>query len=295
MRCPGCYAYEDAHLGGVVTLRGLSDSKGQDLVDGVLEIVDREKPIHLSLVGGDPLVRFREVETLVPLLLARGINLQIVTSAFRALPAAWANLPRLTVSVSIDGLQPDHDIRRAPATYERILRNIVGQNITVHCTITGQMMKRAGYLREFLEFWTPRPEVRRVWFSLFTPQVGDQLPEMLTPEERRQAIADLSELRRDFPKVDMGEGTLREFSTPPQSPKECMFAQVTQTLTADLKTKVTPCQFGGNPDCSSCGCMASMGMSAVASHKVFGVMPVGVVLSASLKVGRVMASRSRRH
>lgn len=295
LRCPGCYAYEDAHLGGVVTLRGLSDSKGQDLVDGVLEIVDREKPIHLSLVGGDPLVRFREVETLVPLLLARGINLQIVTSAFRALPAAWANLPRLTVSVSIDGLQPDHDIRRAPATYERILRNIVGQNITVHCTITGQMMKRAGYLREFLEFWTPRPDVRRVWFSLFTPQIGDQLPEMLTPEERRQAIADLSELRRDFPKVDMGEGTLREFSTPPQSPKECMFAQVTQTLTADLKTKVTPCQFGGNPDCSSCGCMASMGMSAVASHKVFGVMPVGVVLSASLKVGRVMASRSRPH
>ena len=48
-------------------------------------------------------------------------------------------------AVSIDGLQPDHDVRRTPATYERILKNIIGQNITIHCTITGQMMKRPGY------------------------------------------------------------------------------------------------------------------------------------------------------
>jgi len=293
LRCPGCYAYEDAHLGGEVTLRSLTDSKGQDLIDRVLALVDRERPIHLSLVGGDPLVRYREVETLVPLLLARGIHLQIVTSAFRQLPASWADLARLTVCVSIDGLQPEHDVRRTPATYDRILRNIAGQNITVHCTITGQMMKRPGYLREFLEFWTPRPEIRRVWFSLFTPQIGEELPEILTADERRRALEDLRVLRLEFPKVDIGEGTLREFSTPPASPDKCMFAQLTNTLSADLKTRVTPCQFGGNPDCSSCGCIASMGMSAVASHKVFGVMPIGVVLNASIKVGRVMASRSR--
>ena len=47
LRCPGCYAYEDAHLGGEVTLRSLTDSKGQDLIDRVLALVDRERPIHL--------------------------------------------------------------------------------------------------------------------------------------------------------------------------------------------------------------------------------------------------------
>jgi len=31
-----------------------------------------------------------------------------------------------------------------------------GQQITIHCTVTGQMMKRPGYLKEFLEYWTPR-------------------------------------------------------------------------------------------------------------------------------------------
>ena len=47
LRCPGCYAYEDAHLGGGVTLRRLNDRKGQELIDGVLELVDRLKPLHL--------------------------------------------------------------------------------------------------------------------------------------------------------------------------------------------------------------------------------------------------------
>ena len=287
LRCPGCYAYDDAHLGGDgVTLRSLSDRKGQELIDGVLEVVDRLKPLHLSLVGGDPLVRYREVEALVPLLVARGTHVQIVTSAFRTMPLEWAAMPHLNVVVSIDGLQADHDIRRAPATYDRILKNIAGQKITVHSTITGQMMKRQGYLREFLEFWTPRPEIHKIWFSIFTPQVGDRMPEILTPAERAQVIRDLLELRRRFPKLDMPEGMIRQFAKPPHSPAECVFSLTTQTLSADLKTKVTPCQYGGNPDCGQCGCIASMGLSAVAAHKLGGIIPVGAIFKASIKIGQ---------
>ena len=73
LRCPGCYAYDDAHLGGGLTLRNLNDRKGQELIDGVLDVVDRLKPLHLSIVGGDPMVRYRELQVLVPLLLARGV------------------------------------------------------------------------------------------------------------------------------------------------------------------------------------------------------------------------------
>ncbi len=126
------------------------------------------------LVGGDPLVRHQELELLLPQLISRGIHVQVVTSAFRPLAPSWVSMEHLNVVVSIDGLQPEHDIRRAPATYERILKNITGQRVTIHCTVTGQMMKRPGYLSDFLEFWTPRPEIRKIWFSLFTPQRGDQ-------------------------------------------------------------------------------------------------------------------------
>jgi MoaA/NifB/PqqE/SkfB family radical SAM enzyme len=286
LKCPGCYAYEDQHLGGGKTLRELNDRRGQALIDGVLEVVDRLKPLHLSIVGGDPLVRFRELEVLIPQLIDRGIHVQLVTSAFRTMGANWASLEFLHVAVSIDGLQPEHDARRAPATYERILKNIVGQRVTVHCTITGQMMKRPGYLAEFLEFWTPRPEIKKVWFSLFTPQVGDKMPEILTPAERAQAIEEMLVLRKKYPKLDMPERVIRQFAAPPHSPQECIFALTTQTMSADLETMITPCQFGGTPDCSSCGCMASMGLAAVGAYKLGGIVPVGGIFKASNRIGQ---------
>ena len=40
LRCPGCYAYEDAHL-GTTNLRSLSDFKGQELIARVLDVMDR--------------------------------------------------------------------------------------------------------------------------------------------------------------------------------------------------------------------------------------------------------------
>lgn len=289
LKCPGCYAYDDAHLGGGPTLRDLNDRRGQALVDGVLEVVDRIKPLHLSIVGGDPLVRYRELELMIPALLARGVHVQIVTSAFRTLGPTWPKLEHLHVAVSIDGLQPEHDARRAPATYERILRNIAGQRVTIHCTVTGPMMKRPGYLGEFLEFWTPRPEIKKVWFSMFTPQVGDQMPEILSPDERQRAITEMLQLRRQYAKLDMPELLIRQFASPPQSPQDCVFARTTRTLSADLETKITPCQFGGNPDCSSCGCIASMGLAAIAAHKLGGILSVGAIFRASIRIGETRA------
>jgi sulfatase maturation enzyme AslB (radical SAM superfamily) len=291
LRCPGCYAYEAGHLGGGVTLRELNDRKGQELIDGVLELVQRLRPLHLSIVGGDPLVRYRELETMVPMLLQRGIHVQIVTSAFRPLPTEWSKLSHMNVVVSIDGLQPQHDERRKPATYERILKNIAGQKITIHSTITGPLMKRSGYLGDFLKFWTPRPEIHKIWFSLFTPQTGDRLPEILTAAERKQVMEELLVLRKQFPKLDMPEGLIQQIATPPHSPDECVFASTTQTISADLKTKITPCQFGGNPDCQSCGCIASLGLAAVADHKLGGVIPVGAIFKASVKIGGMVARR----
>jgi sulfatase maturation enzyme AslB (radical SAM superfamily) len=295
LKCPGCYAYDEAHLGGGKTLRDLNDRTGQALIEGVLEVVDRLKPLHLSIVGGDPLVRYRELESLIPQLLARGMHVQIVTSAFRPMNLDWAKLPRLHLVVSIDGLQPEHDLRRAPATYARILKNIIGQKVTIHCTVTGQMMKRPGYLGEFLKFWAPRPETKKVWFSLFTPQIGDQLPEMLSPAERALAISDMMKLRIQYPKLDMSATLIQQFVSPPASPTDCVFAQTTETLSADLQTMITPCQFGGRPDCQSCGCIASMGLAAIAAHRLGGVIPVGAIFKASIKIGKSRATARAKH
>jgi sulfatase maturation enzyme AslB (radical SAM superfamily) len=286
LRCPGCYAYEPEHLGSSgVSLRQLSDYKGDDLVRRILAIVDRDRPIHLSIVGGDPLVRYRELEVLLPQLEQRGIHVQLVTSAFRALPAAWNSLSKLSLVVSIDGLQPEHDERRKPATYERILKSINDSFVTVHCTVTGQIAGRPGYLEEFLRFWSERPQVKRIWISLFTPQQGAEGPEILTPTVRAQVLDELSRLYPLFPKFQMNREMIEEFRHPPQSPDECIFARTTQSLSADLQTHIGPCQFGGTPDCTQCGCIASMALAAVGHHRLLPGLTAGNLMNASERVG----------
>ena len=291
LHCPGCYAYGDDHLGGDLTLREVRDFKGQELIDGVLALVDRHRPLHLSIVGGEPLVRFRELNTLLPILSKRGLHVQVVTSAVREIPAEWHEIKRLSLVVSIDGLQPEHDVRRTPATYDRILKHITGHRITVHCTITRQQVNRPGYLEEFLEFWSLREPVEKIWFSLYTPQIGEVSAERLTPADRQRVVADLMALRLKFPKLALPKGLIEVYAEPPDSPADCVFARTTMTISADFTTKITPCQFGGAPDCSNCGCIASAGLAAVARHELFGVVPVGSIFNRSLQIGERMRRR----
>ncbi len=284
LRCPGCYAYDDQHLGGGTTLRQLTDSRGDELVARVLAVVDELRPLHLSIVGGDPLVRFRELKVLLPQLAERDIYVQLVTSAFRQIPQEWASLPRFKLVVSIDGLQPEHDARRKPATYERILKSIEGHRITMHSTITSMMLQEPDYLERFIGYWNDREETNQIWMSIFTPQVGADNLETPSDEQRQFAIKELLRLLPRYPKLDMSERMIRQFAKPPHSPQGCVFAQTTETISADLKTRINPCQFGGNPDCSRCGCAASMGLNALAEKSVAGV-PLRKIFQISNVVG----------
>lgn len=288
LRCPGCYAYGDDHLGGDLTLRELRDFKGQELIDGMTALIDRHRPLHVSIVGGEPLVRYRELNVLLPLLAARGIHVQLVTSAVRQIPREWHGLPRLSIVVSIDGLQPEHDARRTPATYDRILKHITGHDITVHCTITRQQVNRDGYLEEFLQFWSAQKETAKVWFSLYTPQVGEISAERLSEADRERVVADLMALRLRYPKLQMPKGLIEAYAHPPQSPDECVFARTTMSVSADLTTRITPCQFGGVPDCANCGCVASAGLAALGRYRILGFVPVGSIFDRSLKLGERM-------
>jgi MoaA/NifB/PqqE/SkfB family radical SAM enzyme len=288
LRCPGCYAFEPEHLGNLGPLRSLADHKGDDLIAAVLRTVRQYRPLHLSIVGGEPLVRFRELNSILPEIGKMGISTQLVTSAVREIPKEWATIPGLYFVVSIDGLQPEHDARRKPATYDKILRNIVGHKITVHCTITSQIANRAGYLEEFLAFWSAKQEVKRVWFSLFTPQIGANDVEILDPETRLRCLNELAALRAKFPKLDLPQMVLEGYKNPPSNPDDCIFSRTTLNLTADLKSKITPCQFGGNPDCSQCGCVASAGLTAVGDYKLFGAIPLRTLYNVSSQVGKTV-------
>jgi MoaA/NifB/PqqE/SkfB family radical SAM enzyme len=285
LSCPGCYAYGDAHLGGSAQLRDLSDFRGDDLVNGILGLVERHDPIQVSLVGGEPLIRHRELNRVLPVLSQRGTDTMIVTSAVIPIPKDWMELPRITVAVSVDGLAPDHDLRRRPATYDRILQNIAGRRVNIHCTIVRQHMLQPDYLEQFLAFWSARPEVNRIWFSVYTPQRNESTPEMLLPDDRLRLADQLPALSRRFPKLMLPAGMARAFAGPPQSPAQCLFSKMSVNYTADLKTNVEPCVFGGDPDCSQCGCSISAGLHWIGGIKVAGPLKVRHLVRASMATG----------
>jgi MoaA/NifB/PqqE/SkfB family radical SAM enzyme len=294
LSCPGCYAYGESHLGGDVTLRQLSDLRGEALVEGVLELVRKHKPIHVSLVGGEPMVRHRELSRILPVLSAMDVFTLVVTSAVIPIPAEWMKLSRLRVAVSIDGLPEHHDVRRKPATYERILKNIEGREVNIHWTITRPMLSRAGYLEEYVAYWSARPEVNRIWVSLYTPQLGEQSAEMLSSQDRELIARELPDLSKKYPKLLMSEGVARTILRPPSNPDDCLFSKMSANYSADLKSRVEPCVFGGAPDCSQCGCAISSGLHWVKSIKLAGPVKINHFVQSSINVG-LFFNRLRQH
>lgn len=293
LRCPGCYAYQPDHLGHGVALRQLGDLRGPDLVAGALALVRRLRPIHVSIVGGEPLVRYRELDELLPQLDRMGVEVQLVTSAVRPIPEAWAKIPAVHLVVSIDGLQPEHDRRRTPATYERIQKHIAGHQITVHCTVTRPMLARPDYLDEFCRVWSQRSEVRKIWFSLYTPQQGEISNERLSPADRLEAVRRIAALRPSYPKLYMPDAVLNGYARPPESPAACIFAQITTCVSADLETAISPCQFGGRPVCNECGCIASAGMASIGNYRIAGLVPVSTLVAGSRALGNALAGPGR--
>src|SRR5208337_2637102 len=100
LSCPGCYAYGDTHLGGGITLSQLNDKHGDDLVRGVLQLVRKHRPMHVSLVGGEPMVRHRELSKILPALSEMEVFTMVVTSGVLPIPMEWMQLPRVRVAIS---------------------------------------------------------------------------------------------------------------------------------------------------------------------------------------------------
>jgi len=202
-------------------------------------------------------MRHREVSEVVPELSRRGVYTLIVTSGVIPFPAGWTNLPKITVAVSVDGNAEDHDVRRKPATYERILKNIAGRRVNIHWTVVRKNIEQPGYMDRYLSFWNDRPEVRNIWVSVYTPQ-----------------------------KLTMHAGLMRAFLEPPPSPAACLFSKLSVNYTADLRTRVEPCVFGGAPSCAECGCSMSMGMHWLGNVRVLGPLRASHLIRGSLAVGR---------
>jgi hypothetical protein len=192
------------------------------------------------------------------------------------------------VAVSIDGLPEHHDIRRKPATYERILSNLAGREVNIHWTITRPMLQRPGYLEEYVKFWNERAEVNRLWVSVYTPQIGEESAERLEQRDRQLLARELPALAKQYPKLLFNENLAQAVLSPPKNPGDCVFAKLSANYSADLKSRVEPCVFGGNPDCSQCGCAISSGLHWIRTVTVAGPLKVDHFIRGSINVGNAV-------
>ena len=80
----------------------------------------------------------------------------------------------------------------------------------------------------------------------------------------------------------------RAFVEPPNSPSECIFSRMSTNFTADLRTQVQPCIFGGDPDCTQCGCSISAGLHWVGSLRAAGPLRIRHLVYGSMAVGAVV-------
>jgi sulfatase maturation enzyme AslB (radical SAM superfamily) len=293
LSCPGCYAYAEGHAGNGGNLRDMTDFRGDELVSRLLALIEKHDPIHVSLVGGEPLLRHQELGRVLPVLSARRIVSLVVTSGVLPIPPDWTHLPRVIVCVSVDGLPRDHDVRRRPATYDRILRNIEGCRVYLHWTIVRQQVEQPGYLEEYLSFWSERQEVGRILVSLYSPQRGEQTPEMLPIEDRPEVAARLHTLSQTYKKLIAPQCLTDAFVTPPKSAGCCTYALASRNYAADLATAVEPCILGGVPDCSQCGCAIGAALHGIAGLKLAGPLKVWHVIHASTSIASLI-TRIRR-
>jgi hypothetical protein len=294
LSCPGCYAYGDSHLAGGKLLRDLSDFRGTALVAGVLNLVRKHRPMHVSLVGGEPLVRHRELSEILPALSAMNVFSLVVTSGVIPVPMEWMKLRRLRVAVSIDGLPEHHDVRREPATYERILQNLQGREFNPHWVISGPMLQASRLPRGvciLLERSTRRePHMGQpVHAADRRTQPGDA-----DPGESCRRSCGTSAAGQEVPQTPrQSRRVAQAFLHPPSSPSDCLFAKMSANYSADLGTRVEPCVFGGSPDCSQCGCSVSSGLHWIRGEKVVGPLRVGHFVETSIAIG-TLVNRLRR-
>ena len=140
-------------------------------------------------------------------------------------------------------------------------------------------MREVGYLRrlEDLEVLRGVPEALKA-----LRKAGYKL--VLLP----YVVETILDLRTRYPKLRMPKGMVEVYLKPPATPDECTFAKTTLCVSSDLQRRITPCQFGGNPDCANCGCIASAGLKAVGRHRLPMGIPVGAIFEGSFRVGHAV-------
>ena len=202
LRCPGCYAYGDDHLGGEVTLRQVSDFKGQELVDRFFALIDahraaprldrgRRTARPLSRARRDPAAALENGHLHAGRHQRRPARPDGMGRRFRG-SRSWCRSTDCSPNTTSGASRPP-----------TIASSSTSKDTRSRCTARSRGSSRAATAISRSSCGSgPRIPIRgQIWISLYTPQVGEQSDERLTPADRERVVAALMHLRKSFPKL----------------------------------------------------------------------------------------------
>ena len=154
-----------------------------------------------------------------------------MTSAVREIPAGWRHIPsavdrRLDRRAAAGARRAPHarHLRSDPEAHRRAA-------ITVHCTVTRQQVHRAGYIEEFLRFWSARAGGREdLDQPVHAAESARSPPNGCSPADRERVVAGSAGPAPALSEAgDARKGCIEVVRDPPASPDECVFARTTTT------------------------------------------------------------------
>ena len=241
LRCPGCYAYGADHLGGDITCAksATTRAKRSSPSSAPRSRAPPASPLDRRRRAAGPLSRAERAPAE-----ARRARASTRSSSRARCARSRSSGPRIPPPADrrVDR-RPPARARRAPEAGDLRSHPEAHQGTQDHRPLHGDAA--AGAPRRL-----PRRVRRLLVEQSRTParsgsastrrRSARSSDERLLPADRERVVADLIALRKKYPKLQMPKGLIEVYATPPDSPDECIFAQTTTCVSADLKTQITP-------------------------------------------------------
>ena len=244
-----------------LTLRELADLKGEALVAGVLEA--RRAAQARSTCRSSAASRSCATASSTSCCRSsprEGMHVQVVTSAVRPIPEAWAQHPA-AADRGVDR-RAARRARRAPRARHLRPHPEAHRRAPDHGALHGHAAACAARrLPARSSCSSGRPtrtrgrsgsaSTRRRSARSRRSGCGPRIARgWCGPARPARALSEAA----DAEGLDRGVRRSRR-----RRPTSASSRRTTHCVSSDLQRRITPCQFGGNPDCAQCGCIASAG------------------------------------
>jgi Fe-coproporphyrin III synthase len=205
----------------------------------------------IYLLGGEPLLR--------PKICAEAGKIFDFALIFTNGTLGYPQVNNALYALSIDGPEEIHDSIRGKGTFQKVTEILDNQStkVMIHVTVC---KSNKDHLREIVENFVPRKNVRGLYFCFFCPSVKQEGNlEKISLKDRDAVIDEIVGFRKEFGnkifftervghymKSDGGVGCWNSL-------EKCITKKVFKFYSANGKYKYH-CAYGAEAECTNCGC-----------------------------------------